>query len=152
MDWYCGDYEGVVPAGTAVCDWLILPSLLHENTTDPTLMATRVAAQMNIQVQADNTSIAAIGIIAWNHVDDIVPVDCPGPLSNCDFDWIWWYAVPATAAVSPGHLWGNGGADTTILSKARRRLGNDSSLLVVVEALGTGSWDFHMHARLLVKE
>jgi hypothetical protein len=78
-------------------------------------------------------------------------MDCPGPLTNCDFDWAWWWGAPLTSN-SGLQKFGNGAADTNIISKARRRLGNDQALLVVAEALGEANWDFHMHARVLIKE
>ncbi len=155
MDWYCGDFNGLIAPGTGniQCDWLILPSELHEQTTDPTLMATRVALAAEVAgggTLTNNESIVALGIIAWNYVDDTIPTPCPGPLRDCDADWIYWWAAPGVPTTS-GVFHTNGGADTNILSKARRRLGNDQSLLIAVESL-VQSYNFHLHARCLIKE
>ena len=150
MDWYCGNFDGITVEGVPECAWAILPSELHEETTDPTLMASRVALRNNpVTAPANNAAIAAFGIIAWNYVDDTVPTMCPDPLANCDFDWVWWHGSPRV--VNDASPEGNGGSDTQILSKARRRLGNDQSLLFVVSSVGQ-PWNFHLHARFLIKE
>ncbi len=149
MDWYCGEAEGTV-GNSPFCTWLILPSVI-QLLQDPTAMAIRVAAVTSpVSAPGGNTSILAAGIIAWNYLDDSVPNPCPGPLTECDADWMWWWAAPDVAG--PVIVSANGGADTNILSKARRRLGNDQSLLLVAQTLGPVDHNFHIHARALIKE
>jgi hypothetical protein len=106
---------------------------------------------------ASTAAGVAFGVIPWNYVwlgeltpTPPPPIDaCPGPFTQCDSDWMWTWYVPAVNGQS---IVGNGSADSNIWSKARRRLGNDRALLLVVESVGDNSWAFHAHGRALIKE
>ncbi len=157
MDWYCGDFDGTVATAENKCKWLIKPSQMHA-LSDPTVMALRMAFIYGIgdAGAATNQSIISFGVIAWNYLsvdgvpDDDPPTDCPSPITQCDADWLWLVDNPFAIGNT-----GNGGnafgPESHVSSKARRRLGNDKSLLLVVDAFASG-YNFHAHGRVLVKE
>ena len=165
MDWECGDMdstelgftEGVEGGGR--CKWLIDPFDIHQDYTDPTLMALRVSTVLKATVDPPNDSaLIAVGIISWNYLAaDAAPTQtpdpCPSPIHDCELDWAWLWTVPlvaGTAGVQNIYHFATGPGDD-IVSKARRRLGNDRSLLMVVDSYAVGA-RFHVHARALIKE
>ncbi|WP_283548166.1 hypothetical protein [Lactiplantibacillus plantarum] len=154
MDWLYGEIDGTTDGADPFCNWLVTPSVLRENFTDPTAMSLMVWARMAPNEDpTNNSAIGAIGIIAWDAVSDDEPDPCPGPLTNPERDWMWlwytpWVANDGTTADSVSHTWE---CDLQLRSKARRRLGNQTSLLVVAQSLIIPA-QVHLHARVLIKE
>ena len=124
-----------------LCDWLIPPTYVRENYTDPTLMATRwfVNLRLGNAGATANALGVAVGIIAWDGIDDSAPLasECPGPITHGDLDWITRFAIPVPSAeIGASYALV---LDTTHLSEARRKLGNQTSLLISAETFGTGA-------------
>jgi hypothetical protein len=66
-------------------------------------MATRAYVQIRNNGNAGGAIFAAIGIISWNDINDLLFSDPPGPITNCNADWInRWVAL--IAAGSPAGL------------------------------------------------
>ena len=151
MDWECGNFDGNLAAGTKFCGWFILPSILQDGYTDPTLMSTRMFGTVQSSVAPAADSIVAVGLIVWNGVDDVAPTasNCPGPITDCDADWIWWWAVPEVAGPSVIRTVVSDSA--VIISQARRKLGNDKGVLWAVESK-VSVYAYHFHGRCLIKE
>jgi hypothetical protein len=156
MDWYHAQITVAnLGINQHIAEWLILPSDIQENLTDPTLMAIRAFLNMRTTSECCFTGFggfAGIGVIAWNYVDDNVPLDIPQVLSpDGDMDWIArWIGVapmttPAGTNLNPNIF------DNTHLNKARRRLGNDRSLLVVFETVDISA-NYAIDLRALIKE
>jgi len=161
MDWECAQLT--VPninsndPGAIIGAYAVLPSTLRQFYTDPTLMATRFFGNAVLK----NTGAIAVaqyigvGVIAWDDKDDFVD-DPPGPLSDCNLDWIarWVGAFPV-GFIGPATANFNF-TDLTHLSKSKRRLGNQKGLLVTFEALsigvGTLSFGVAVDVRFLIKE
>ncbi len=150
MDWVSGELNEVQVGATAFCQWLVLPSYLKENFTDPTAMALRVWATASMTGAGITDAIAGVGIIAWDSVSDATPAPCPGPLTNPELDWMWLWKVPVTGT-TPNTTFYNDRCDSDRGSKARRKLGNQTSLLIVVQSLVL-DFRYHIHARALIKE
>ncbi len=153
-DWYgLSTFNGVVVAGTPMCSWAILPSVIDTELVDPTVIMCRIAYLISNATQpANNSSVFALGLIRWNFIDDTIPTQCPRPLTDVDADWLYWAASPYTSQVPAGSLGSNGsGPESLVRTKAKRKLGNDSSLLWSVEVgAGSVSVNFHMHGRALL--
>ena len=152
MDWECGDFNGGLAADTRACHWLVPPSELRDGYTDPTLMATmawgRFAGTPN-----SAGDIAAFGIIVVSAFDDADPVGdaCPGPITDCNADWIYLHYVPYVPFAGSLVVSGPDVSELDRRSSARRRLGNDKGILLVAENVGIAV-DFHWHVRCLIKE
>ncbi len=162
MDWIKGEIDSSqagLAYGTPVCKWLCDPEQLRHEFTDPTLMATRVMGMVRAETGAiiSDSTVFAAGLIAWNFTTDgagasVHPSECPRLLDiECqDEDWIWTWYAPFVNGSSPSQVIASGNHD----SKARRRLGNDSGLLFVVQTFGSPpvNFHYHFHARCLIKE
>ncbi len=155
MDWVCATLDVALGGTDIACAWLIDPIETLETFTDPTLMATRAFVQIRIEGASfvGIGGFAAIGLIAWDGVTALPPLDCPGPLSDCDFDWVArWVGVinrqlPAATILNPNVF------DNTHLSRARRRLPTQTGLLVVFETeSANSSVHFGIDLRCLIKE
>ena len=152
LDWVCAQFD--VTAGNGIsCAWLMDPLEVLETFTDPTLMATRTFLSVrNSGTQGVDGGFAAFGIIAWDGISAAPPTDCPGPLSDCDFDWINRIVAPVVAGATVGFMNPNI-FDNTHLSKARRRLPSQTGLLVVFEGEGlTNNQNYGADVRCLIKE
>jgi hypothetical protein len=156
MDWECAQLDGTVTANQKIAGYVLPQSLSRLTYTDPTLMATRQFTSMRLNsAQGAFTGFAAAGVIVWEDINDAVPAmaDLPGPLTNCDLDWIVRIVGIAHANLPAGSLLNPNVFDNTHLSKARRRLGSSGALLVVFEAdLDIVSVNIGMDVRVLIKE
>jgi len=153
MDWVCAQMD--VPIVNAVsCAWLIDPIDVLETFTDPTLMATRIFMALRTGVtQVGTGAYAGIGIIAWDGTSAAAPTECPGPLSDCDFDWINRIIGIVPETTPAGTFLNPNAFDNTHLSKARRRLPSQTGLLVSFEGEGlTGTVYAGADIRCLIKE
>jgi hypothetical protein len=159
MDWECSQISTFLVPLTRTCDWIVDPDTLSSLYTDPTLMATRQFSSISIAQGSSNFSVfyepAAIGIIAWDSKDNTLPIDCPDPLRDCDLDWI----VRIVGAAPPGSgaltAYNPNVFDNTHLSKAKRRLGNQTGILACFSnGLGVNgpAVDMFIDARCLIKE
>ncbi len=154
MDWECGDLDEAVAADTRVCRWLIPPSVLREGYTDPTLMSTMVWGMVqHTTTGPDVISVAALGIIVVSAFDDADPVAaaCPGPITDCDADWVYLFFAPTAVQSASVVTTSIGNSELDRRSQAKRRLGNDKAILMVAEALND-DYAAHMHVRCLIKE
>ncbi len=156
MDWECGHIDGTQAAGTKTCKWLVLPSVLRDKYTDPTLMASMVWGVSSISGTGPvSAPVHGFGIIVVSAFDDADPLAaaCPGPLTDCNADWVYlFYDTVSVAGASPFvNTGGPAGCDLDRRSSAKRRLGNDKGILLVSEA-EEGGFLFHYHVRCLIKE
>ncbi len=157
MDWYHSISNALIFGDNEVaCGWHILPSEIQPFLTDPTLMASRAFVHM---LAYGEVGFAAIGLISWNYIDDGDPNPCPNPLTpDGDMDWIARWVGPYTTQVgAPVQLLNPNIFDNTHLSKARRRLGNDRSLLICYAMddfiIGAGAFaSLSLDLRTLIKE
>jgi hypothetical protein len=148
VDWEGGQFTYVLPSNSFGADWVIEPNFINQNLTDPTLMASRIIA--SITTATTSLSFTMIGLIAWNFTDPFnTPLELPDPLAQTDYDWIIRWGVAWTGAFGEPQYTHQGGEGLSV-SQARRRLGNDKSILLVV------STDFgvtcSVDARCLLKE
>jgi hypothetical protein len=158
MDWECSQVSGNVFAGNVESGWVVDPDTVREDYTDPTLMATRQFCNATI-VQRPTASFfyeyGAIGLIRWDQMDAGLVLNPPGPLRNCDADWIVRIVFPFHTLQPIGTAIGANIFDNTHLSKAKRRLGSNSGILCVFEVASTAAGAqlaFGIDARCLIKE
>ncbi len=168
MDWECAqtqvtalDVGSNFTGAIVAANWIVTPDKIRQDYTDPTLMATRwfLGFQFSRTAAggAQDRIFAAAGIIAWDSIDDGIPVFPPGPITHCDLDWINRYVFQFSAGApsgsgGPGDLW-----DNVHLSKAKRRLGNDRGILICFEGFGFNPSEFDKlnigaDVRCLIKE
>jgi hypothetical protein len=111
-------------------------STLQSSFTDPTLVRLRGQWTLGLQTASamlnDGGLQVAVGVIPWKDINDTVPaaVDCPSPLLDGEFDWVWHQFVPVSGlemAVA-GTINIEGGA---IDSKGMRRMPTGFGLLWV---------------------
>jgi hypothetical protein len=155
MDWECAQLDGDVTAGSKIAGYVFLPSMARADYTDPTLMATRQFTSMRLNTTQTLTGFAAAGVIVWEDINDTVPAaaDLPGPLTDCDLDWIVRVVGIAHGNMPAGSLLNPNVFDNTHLSKARRRLGSSGGLLVVFQGdADIISVNIGMDVRVLIKE
>jgi hypothetical protein len=95
-----------------------------------------------------------VGIIRWNGIMANIlfsPPPSPYGLGGGNFDWMWRWVVLLPQNVASGMVFTNQGVDILIESKAKRRMGNDNGLLLVVAAIGIG-FDWVIDVRYFFKE
>ncbi len=152
MDWECGNIDAIV-GGNKVCKWLIPPSELIAGYTDPTLMSTMVWLTLHtVGASTSNQPIAGFGIIVVTAFSDAAPTGdaCPGPVTDCDADWVYLNFAPAVNGVVVQTTMGS---ELDRRSQAKRRLGNDKAILLVLEEFsGLANFNGHAHVRCLIKE
>jgi hypothetical protein len=161
MDWVSGEIDSVIQGTlstlTPTCRWVCEEGDLVKNFTDPTLMATRVWGSTRPNGTTTANDVIAFGIIAWNFTRDatgtlVIPTECPDLFNDPDCqdeDWVYRYFRPSSGGEGPGDVLYLNDSDDR-MSKARRRLGNDQGILMVVQ--GVGAFHFHFHASFLIKE
>ena len=118
---------------------MVLPSELESEYVDPTLLATRLCSGIRVTTSPTGAvSGVAIGVIAWDDVNDTVPAaaDAPGPYRDSDLDWIA-RQVACIPVGTPAGTQYESADGFSYLSKARRKLGASRGILCTVEASGT---------------
>ena len=149
MDWICGDATLNGVSVDTACTWLVPPSDLRTQFTDPTLMSTMVWGSVAPTTSAGSGAVAGFGIIVWSATpDDSVPTECPGPITECEYDWLYLHIYPMLPGTAVALF---NGDNLDRRSQAKRRLGNDKGILLVAQSLVTTS-NFHYHVRCLIKE
>jgi hypothetical protein len=148
VDWEGGQFAAQIDQFSLYCDWVIEPDFINNNLTDPTLMATRWQGVIHQFATPGLIPFAAMGLIAWNFVDPFSgPLECPDPILDSDYDWIARFvAINPTGSA----LFTVISADSLLISQARRRLGNDKSILLVVASESV--INFGVDVRCLLKE
>ncbi len=159
MDWECAQASvgQATTGGTVVASqYLVQPSFLRQYYTDPTLMVTRAFVSGRSDGTAVGAFYAAVGIIAWNDINDLPPGDPPGPITNCNADWIarWVQCVPDG---TPASQFSMNIFDNTHLVKSKRRLGNDKGILVCFQTFSPTGYanilvTYAADFRFLIKE
>jgi len=155
MDWIGASTTGTQTLATndTVAQYIVLPSEIRDQFTDPTLVRTR--GQFVCSGITGGFS-AAVGIIDWLDNNDTPPAaaEAPSPLI-ATFDWIWHsYIFTTTAGGVLSGNWTDGGTGRSIDSKAMRRLGGRKGILIVVSNLSgsAGSLQFQWGIRCLLKD
>jgi hypothetical protein len=154
MDWECAQ-ASISGLGNAKSGaYIVKPSDLRIFYTDPTLMVSRWFCHLSTTAtQANSGGFVSVGLIKWDDINDTAPAsaDLPGPLTNCDLDWInrFVVGVPIGTPASSYELV----LDTVHISKAKRRIGSDSGILLVFENTDlTGTSGGAIDVRCLIKE
>jgi len=154
MDWEYALIEfGAIAANSKSAAYVVLPSELNAQYTDPTLMASRLISGY---ISASNVTLAgavAFGLIAWDDLNDVAPVgaELPGPITNGNLDWIIrQFLGPQVPSAVNGYYVSPG--DSSVSSKARRRLGSSRGILAVIETYSVAIQSALMDCRVLVKE
>ncbi len=106
---------------------------------------------LRIDFVSSNNSAITAGVIAWDDVNDTVPADPPLPNSNPELDWMIRSPILLPPAAAAGSLIFQQD-DTFAQSSAKRRLGNQSGLLLVVESGSNGTVSWGVDVRYLLKE
>jgi hypothetical protein len=153
MDWYHSETGQFLPANTHAAAWHILPSTIQPELTDPTLMALRAFIGIKTsQLPLALGAFVGVGVIAWNYVDDNIPLQIPSVMApDGDMDWIARWVGVALPGTFDGTQLNPNIFDNTHLVKARRRLGNDRSLLIVYQTVDVAAF-IGMDLRTLIKE
>jgi len=156
-EWYWANQNsgGIITAApnvnTISAAWIKTPSGVVDTSTpvdtiapeDETVL--RLISLASLTVQGDHLqsqfdrSVAGMGIIRWEDVDESAPVitDVPWPLQNGSADWLWWWMVPLT--FTPGSTAGfatyfnHTGPEFLASSRAQRKLSQNAGLLLVVQ-------------------
>ena len=155
MEWLgaATDTFAAVASEERTGSYILLPSQVAA-FTDVTLIRCRG----HITLRGENTlgiigdAAGAAGIIRWNDREDTAPIasELPDPFVDTDHDWVWhtfFYKVG-------GYNLGSGmDLQIEIDSKAMRRLGNDTGLLMVIRNAVTGDeLTYGWGVRCLLKE
>ncbi len=134
--------------------WIFPPSIVQGDYVDPTLMALRLDFTYRLNAAAAG-HIVGFGVIAWDNKDDTIPAATPLPIGNPQLDWIIVArsSVPSGTPTGTTVFYHNENAVNTY-SKARRRLGNQTGLLYVLEITPAASVNvnYTFSARYLIKE
>jgi hypothetical protein len=138
MDWTgasANGYGGSFVKG-ANAAWVLLPTVLRDDFTDPTLMVTRAKWVLWMFTTTNAAgSLYGAGIIDWSSLDDFVfsfsEILAMNPTTRQDMDWIWRvvYLIPGGMPVG---IFAAGQPDSELMSKARRRMGNNKGFLLVI--------------------
>jgi hypothetical protein len=154
MDWYHSQGLGGVAPGDRIGGWHILPSVIQPDLTDPTLMATRIVASGRTAATTLFGGFAGVGLIRWNYINDALPDPLPNVFSpDGDMDWIARVVTAVPSGTLAGSILQFSFLDKQYESKARRRLGNDSSLLIVfANEVDQSDINFASDIRTLIKE
>ena len=155
MDWIGASTTTslVIPANDTQANYIVLPSEVRDQFTDPTLVRTR--GQLILSAGAAGITSGACGIIDWTDNNDTPPAagEAPSPLI-ATFDWIWHTYFFTTGATQLASFYNDGGSGQSIDSKAMRRLGGRKGILFVISLL-TGaitSVSYQFGVRCLLKD
>ena len=158
MDWGGGRGSADLGPSTASRAWVLRPSDVQQLYTDPTLIRSILAFQFRLTVSPATSSWTAIGVIAVTGDPSntaTVPnanAEYPHPLDDPQADWILRVPVPWASGTTVGSTASSLGAgDSWVNSRAMRRLGSDTGLMVIMESVAiTGTWIYEY--RYLIKE
>jgi hypothetical protein len=151
MDWG-GAAVAATFTGTSVSSAYLLPPLAARGSyVDPTIMRILMRFGLRIDFVSSNNSSIVAGVIAWDDVNDTVPTDPPLPRSNPELDWMIRSPILLLPAAAQGSLIYQQD-DTFAQSSAKRRLGNQSGLLLVVESGSNATVSWGVDVRYLLKE
>jgi len=142
------------PAIGTVCEWVVTPSEIAEQFTNPTLMATRmkVAYDALVTLGAGTFQFVAVGLIEWMAAADTLPTPCPDPLLDTDFDWIIRQVFPVGAIAGTSvEISGNTDFGEDYMSAAKRRLETGSGLLLAISVESLTA-NVQVDVRCLIKE
>jgi len=131
-------------AGT-FCSWILQPTFLDQEFTDPTVMATRMLWQFQATGTPVLSTMWAAGVIVWDGYLNNLPDVCPSPLDG-SLDWLVRQVHPY-AETAPNAL--GTPQDSIYYSKARRKLEKPQGVLFVVQ-LPVASF-FAADVRILLK-
>ncbi len=154
LDWECAQLDVFVGVNGRAAAYALKPTDVRDFYTSPTLMAVRAYCNvLSYAAPLGGGGFAGIGVIRWMDLDNTAPVgaDVPGPLSNCDLDWIARWVGVFPEGVNAGTLGNMNIFDNTHLSKARRKLENTAGLLVCFETDGVPA-AFGIDLRMLLKQ
>jgi hypothetical protein len=154
MDWVCAQLDVSQANLFTSSAWLIDPIEVLDTFTDPTLMATRAFLAMRTSTtQVTGGGFVGVGIIAWDGTSALSPAEPPGPIDDCDFDWINRWVGIAPDGTTAGAQLNPNLFDNSHLSKARRRLPSGTGLLVCFQAKQMdGPTAIGIDIRCLIKE
>ena len=155
------DWQGATMNGTTsltideiVGNFIVLPSTLHEQYTDPTLVRTRGSVLLNSGTTT-TSGTNFFGIIEWpgEGGEDTLPAgpELPSPRDDPELDWIWWrgYAV----RTGTGDVGANGrDKEFEIDSKAMRKIETGHGILMVAHNGGQTQGAFWASVRCLFKQ
>lgn len=134
--------------------WILDPPAALQ-LDNPTFLTARVFAAVRQAAAAPaGGALATFGIIVASGDPDLttVPTLVPDPSLDPEADWLYRWSAPIPPNSPGGTLWFNAGADTTIVTRARRRIPNGSGLMGVMSATGLGalSEDWTVDVRYLI--
>jgi hypothetical protein len=157
VDWIAAQSRAAIGAylvgNESRCAWVITPTELATQFTNPTLMATRMKSifrQTSPGAAFNVFNLAGVGLIQWTAADDLLPLICPDVFLEADFDWIIRQVFPIPATSETGAEFIVDIADE-YMSAAKRRLETGSGLLLVFTAENV-SGTFQTDVRCLIKE
>jgi hypothetical protein len=119
--------------------WIIDPPSAIEDYESPTVIRLRVGITVNNRSASTNSSgFVGVGVYVASGDQDSIAVPDPAwdAVQDRDSDWLYrWVApIPSYTASGVAHL--NGGADSNIESKAKRKIPRGSGLLACFEVTG----------------
>jgi hypothetical protein len=94
-----------------------------------------------------------MGIIPWNSINDVTPVGTTPNPNDGSLDWMIRSTIlvpTATGTTTPAVIYQQD--DTFAQSAAKRRLGNDKGLLMVIWSESDANMQVAMDVRYLLKE
>ncbi len=135
VDWGTAQAAAVMGANSGGCAWILDPLSAREFYVSPTILAIRSFLLIRFGSISANfgTGFAAIGIIRWDGIDALPPVDCPLPLTDGNLDWMARWVGPIPLGTVAGTVITPNIFDITHLSKAKRKLENTAGLLISFE-------------------
>jgi len=155
MEWFGASTATsiAIAANTVSTQWIILPSTARLYT-NPTVVRTRGQARLTTTSQAF-PRVGAMGIIAWDWPNDLVPVapNQPDPWANPELDWMWHhYFFNGSIVLSTSVL--DLTKEGSIDSKAMRKLGANQGVLFCCRNATTASdaTELQWGVRCLIKE
>jgi hypothetical protein len=154
MDWGGGTIRVNLSAAQSSAGWLLAPLAARNSYVDPTIMRliTRHMMRYNGGVILGTGGAIGMGIIAWDSVNDQIPGFLPGPVTSPEVDWMT-RSVIIVPDQTPVGLLAYQQDDVFASSSAKRRLGNQSGLLWVLEStVPSGAFFIGADARFLLKE
>ena len=145
-----GGARAAVSALTTRSPFWILDPPSALNLDNPTFLSARVAVSTRHAGVPAAGEFGAFGIIVNSGDPDLttVPNVVPDPIDDPEADWLYrWIATWENGQAASSQF--NGGADTNIITRARRKIPNGSGLLGVFSTTGLSS-DWAAEVRYLV--